>query len=431
MFADKNELKLPNNSALLVNIFKKKSISKFMSAIIHFEDLKFRKSGEEIRGEFLDHYYFQIDSSELEQIGEYEIKTNGDIEFNCAEKRANQKIQNLIEKGFQNLHNKLRNKKTVYIHENSGIPLIGSGEFGLVDRGTNIIEIKPVTGCNLSCIFCSVGEGINDRRDILVEQEYLLAEFEKLSSIKKHPVEALINPHGEPLLYPNIVELVRNLKKMKNVEIISINTNGCMLSEKLIDELFDAGLTRINLSIHSLDKKRASKLANMPYDVEHVIKMIKYCKGKIDVLLAPVFLPGFNEKDIDDIIELSKTIPNKRFPSIGIQNFLNYKGGRNVAEQMPWENFFEMLKAKEKEHNTKLIVEENLFGIEYDETLDKPFKKGQIIKAEIKTVGRQKNEYIAAAGERNITIINPRKTTGTITIRLLRDKHNIYTAVQV
>jgi uncharacterized Fe-S cluster-containing radical SAM superfamily enzyme len=298
-----------------------------------------------------------------------------------------------------------------------------------VDRGTNIIEVKPSTGCNLSCIFCSVNEGENNYNDILVEEEYIIKEFRNLCSIKKHPVEACINPHGEPLLYPYLKELIKDLRGIENVDVISINTNGCMLSKRIIDELSEAGLTRINLSIHSLNKEKASKLANSPYNVDHVVEMIKYCEGKVDVLLAPVLIPGINEEDIDGIIELSKKIKNKRFPSIGIQNFLNYKGGRNVAEQMPWDNFFEFLRKKEKEHGCRLIIEENLFNIQYDETLPKPFRKGQVIKAEIKASGRSKNEVIAVSSGRNITVVNPKKRTGIISIRLIRDKHNIYTAV--
>jgi uncharacterized protein len=400
-----------------------------MESIIEFQDLKFRTTEDKIFGDFLNNYYFELDESELKSIGNFTIKKEGSIVFDCTEKRAKQKLGILIEKGLQNLYNKVRNKKTIYIHQNSLIPLIGANDFGLVDRGTNIIEVKPSTGCNLSCIFCSVGEGENNYNDILVEEEYLVEEFKKLCSIKLHPVEACINPHGEPLLYPRIKELVRDLREIKNVDVISINTNGCMLSKKLIDELCTAGLTRINLSIHSLNKEMASKMANTPYNVEHVLEMIKYCAGKVDVLLAPVLVPGQNEKDLDDIIKLSKTIKNKKFPAIGIQNFLNYKGGRNVAEQMPWEEFFELLKRKEKEFDVRLIIEENLFNILPDETLPKPFKKGQVIKADIRSRGRAKNEVIASAQGRNITVISPKKTSGPIAVKLIRDKHNIFTAI--
>ena len=48
----------------------------------------------------------------------------------------------------------------------SGIPLIGCIAFGLIDRGTNLIQIRPFTGCPLSCIFCSVDAGPRSRNRV-------------------------------------------------------------------------------------------------------------------------------------------------------------------------------------------------------------------------------------------------------------------------
>lgn len=403
-----------------------------MSCRIEYEDLKFRthkESGEDfIRVDFMRNYYFDIPLKSVKDISDFELD-NGAILFECSEKRARNKLSLLIDKGFSNLYHKVRNKKTIYIHSNSGIPLIGTNEFGLVDRGSNIIEVKPLTGCNLSCIFCSVSEGINDKFDIVVEEDYLVDEFAKLASIKKHPVEANIGPQGEPLLYPKLVELVRDLKAISNVEVISINTNGLTLNPKLIDDLAEAGLTRINLSIHALDKKLASELADAPFNLDHLLKMIKYCEGKIDVLLAPVVIPGKNEQELDGIIELSKTIHNKKYPSIGIQNYLNYKGGRNVAEQMSWDSFFDLLKQKEMEHDVKLIVTENTFEIYPDETLSKPFKKGQVISVDLKSHGRTLREALGVSENRCVTVLNCSKHSGTVKVKLIRDKHNIFSGV--
>ena len=401
-----------------------------MTARFEFRDLSFTEKDDKVKVDFMKNYYFFIDKSELSSIANFKLDKNA-IEFDCSEKKASNKFNMLINKGFENLYHKIRNKKTIYIHRNSGIPLIGTNEFGLVDRGSNIIEVKPLTGCNLSCTFCSVNEGVNDKKDIVVEEEYLVKEFEKLAKLKKHPVEANIGPQGEPMLYPKFVELVRDLKKIPNVEVISVNTNGLFLNPKIIDELAKAGLTRINLSLHALDKKLASELADGPYNVDYVLKMIKYCEGKIDVLLAPVLIPGHNEEELGKIVELSKTIKNKKYPAIGIQNYLNYKGGRNIAKQWEWEKFYEFLKELEKEHNVNLKVDEEVFNIHKEETLPKPFKKNQIIEAEIMSESRNNREYLAVSKERCITVMNCYKKHGLIKIRLLRDKHNIYNAVPV
>ncbi|MCF7872351.1 radical SAM protein [Candidatus Woesearchaeota archaeon] len=401
-----------------------------MKTTLEFADLKFSEEKEKIKVDFMKNYYFYLEKKELEKIGNTKTEQNKLI-IDASEKKVNNKFYPLLNKAFLELKHKIRNKDTIYIHKNLGLPLIGTNEFGLVDRGSNIIEIKPLTGCNLSCIFCSVFEGKNDKKDIVIEEEYLVEEFEKLAKIKKHPIEANIGPQGEPMLYPKFLELVRDLKKIPNVEVISVNTNGLFLNKKNIDELADAGLTRINLSLHTTDKKLADKLADAPYNVEQVLKMIKYCEGKIDVLLAPVLIPGYNEKEIDKIIQLSKTIKNKKYPSIGIQNFLNYKGGRNLTKQISWDEFYEFLKQKEKQHDIKLIVNENIFNIQKDKTLEKPFKKGHIITVEIITEGRNKNEVLGRSKNRAITILNCKQKKGTIKVKLLRDKHNIYTAIPI
>ncbi len=399
-----------------------------MVARIEYEDLKFREENGKVKAVFMGSYYFYLERKDLEGVARFRVEGDA-LLFDCPDKRANNKFSLLLEKGFQGLVHMVRGKPALYVHRNTGIPLMGSNEFGLVDRGSNIIEVKPLTGCNLSCVFCSVSEGINDKMDIVVEKDYLVEEFEKLASIKRHGVEANIGPQGEPLLYPKLVELIRGLKRIKNVEVVSINTNGVTLHPKLIDRLVEAGLDRINLSIHTLDKEKAERLMNGSYPLDNILSMIKYCEGKIDVLLAPVLIPGHNEEDIDDVIRLSKTIKNRKWPGIGIQNYLNYKGGRNIAKEKPWDEFYDYLREKEREHGVKLIVDENVFGIYKDKTLEKPYRKGQVIKAEIKANGRLENECLCAAKERTITVTNCAKKKGMITIRLLRDKHNIFIGI--
>lgn len=402
-----------------------------METKLEFKDIEFKEVKDKpdlIQVNFMKNYYFFLEKSELEHIAPFSIEKDAII-FECSEKRANNKFDMIINRGFERLKHKIRDKETIYIHSNSGIPLIGTNEFGLIDRGSNIIEVKPLTGCNLSCVFCSVNEGKNDKRDIVVEEEYLVEEFEKLAKLKENPVEANIGPQGEPMLYPRFVDLVRDLNKIPNVEVISVNTNGLFLNPKIIDELSEAGLTRINLSLHALDKKLAKDLADGPYNIDQILKMIKYCEGKIDVLLAPVLIPGYNEQEFDGIIELSKTIKNKKYPTIGIQNYLNYKGGRNLTKQLDWDSFYDFLDKKGKEHNTNLMVDAGVFNIKKDKTLEKPFKKGQIIEAEIMSVGRKKKECLAVSKDRCITVMNCKKKNGRIKIKLLRDKHNIYTGV--
>lgn len=402
-----------------------------MPAKLEFEDLSFARHpdlDDYIRCSFMSNYYFDVLKSDLSDIGEFTFEKNT-ITFDCSEKRANNKFSRLINRGLDNLYHKIRNKKTLYIHQNSGIPLIGTNEFGIIDRGSNIIEIKPMSGCNLNCTFCSVSEGINDKIDVVLEEEYLISELKKLAQIKENSIEINIGPQGEPLLYPKIIKLIEDMKSIKNIKVISINTNGLLLNPKLIDALKKAGLDRINLSLHALDKKIASKLADAPFNVDYILKMIKYCEGKIDILLTPVLIPGHNDDEIEKLVELSKTIKNNKYPTIGVQNYLTYKGGRKIAKEKSWDDFYKFLKDIEKRQGVPLTMSQEIFNIKKDNTLKKPFKKNQIIEAEIICKGRAKNEYLAVSNDRVITVINSKKDRGKVKIKLIRDKHNIFSGV--
>lgn len=405
-------------------------------AVLEFEDIRFIQINPSIvRGLFLERYYFDIDQAEItERLGRHSIEQGRlvlqDIDQGRAEKLFGRMLPGLL----TDLKHILHDKPTVYIHRNSGIPLIGTNEFGIVDRGSNTIEIKPLTGCNFQCPFCSVDEGKNDKtHDYVVECDYLIEEAAKIAAIKKHPVEFHIGPQGEPFLYPRFVELVRGLRSIPQCGIVTVVTNGSLLTEKIIDELADAGLSKINLSLNALSQEKANELAGRPYPLEKVLEMVKYCEGKISVILAPTIVPGYNEQEIDGLVQLGKTIEHD-YPSTAFQNFLHYKRGRNPSAQRSFEEFFDLLKPHEEKHGVRLTgFDATDFGLHEEPELPKPFRKRQVVTAKIVMPARYPNEVIAAASERCITVMGAeaaRLPTGRdIRIRIVRDKHNIFKGV--
>src|SRR3989338_8039744 len=180
-------------------------------AKLEFEDLSFEQNKDSVRVIFLNLFYFDVKNSDLNKISDFTVEKNA-IDFKkIDEKRAGRKFNIILEQGFSSLKNKLTGKKAVYIHKNSGIPLIGNGAFGLVDRNTNVIEVKPITSCNLGCIYCSVDQ--NKRIvDFVIEKDYLIEEFKKLVEFKQViNIEAHIASQGEPLLYAPLKELISDL----------------------------------------------------------------------------------------------------------------------------------------------------------------------------------------------------------------------------
>jgi uncharacterized Fe-S cluster-containing radical SAM superfamily enzyme len=231
-----------------------------------------------------------------------------------------------------------------------------------------------------------------------------------------------------------MIELISELRTIPNCAVISINTNGSFLSEALLDKLKEAGLSRINLSLNTLDKDILDKLSGKAYPLSHVLKMIEYCKQiNLPVLLAPLVIPTFNDnhvRDIEPLIKLAKTIKSP-FPTISFQKFLCYKGGRNPVSEVEFDEFFDLLKPFESKYDLVLTpkADYNPFKIYGDTKLEKPLAKGEVIKAKIVSPGRVPNEKLVAARGRVITVRGLTNTSGSILIRIVRDKHNIFLAI--
>jgi len=404
-----------------------------VEARIGFEDIRFhRKDEKTVRGMFLGRYWFDFTDEELtERVGAFRIEDSALIFIGIDDNYAWKRFDPLLTAAFERLKHINYEKPTAYIHRNSGIPLVGTNEFGLVDRGSNIIEVKPLTGCNFQCNYCSVDEGKNEKtHDYIVECEYLVEEAAKLASRKEHPVEFNIGPQGEPFLYPKLVELVRGLRAIKNCAIVSVNTNGSMLTEGMIDKLADAGLTRINLSLNALAQDAANTMSGKSYPIERVKKMIQYAQGKINILLAPTIVSGFNDDQIEPLVQLGTTIKSD-FPVMGFQNYLHYQKGRNIAPERTFEEFFAILKPYEEKYGIKLtgFTKED-FHIFDEPELEKTMRKNEVVKVRIAAPARYPNEIVGVANDRCVTVVGPHAHElpigKMVTVRIVRDKHNIY-----
>ncbi len=331
------------------------------------------------------------------------------------------------------LRNHYTRRELVYVTRESGIPLIGHTAFGLIDRGTNLIQVRPVSGCNLNCIFCSVDEGHTQTRrtDFIVDTDYLVDEFAKLAALKGNGVEAHIDGQGEPFIYPYMVELLQKLRKVPKVKIISAQSNGMVLDEEKIKAM--AGLIdRINLSISSLDQHTAQILAGTKkYDVEHVKNVaVKLLENDIDVLLAPVWVPGFNDDEISKIIEWGLSIgAGRRSPAFGIQNYVRYQFGKKVkTKPMRFDHFFEKLVDLEKQYGLKLKLGPADFGIHRAPSLPKAFRKGDQLKLDIVAPGRVHGEMLAVASGRVIGVLTDKPVGSRVTAEITRTTDNVYVA---
>lgn len=326
----------------------------------------------------------------------------------------------------------------IRITEQCGIPLLGSLYFGLIDRGTSLLQVRPSCGCNLNCPFCSVDAGPESKTRATsyeVGRDYLAGYVREVARFKGPGVECHIDSPGEPMLYREIAELVHSLRSIPEVTTISMQTNGTLLSDPMIRSLESAGLDRINLSLHALDPAIAKTLAGVPwFDIEKIRRYAEaVAASRIDLLIAPVYLPGINDAEIPKIIRFAQEIgAGKRFPALGIQKFEKYRYGRSprgVKPQSWWQFYNKSLRPWEKEFGQKLVITPQDFGTERRPMLHRCFEKGERVTVDIRAPGWLKGEMLGVARDRVISVMGCLKEQGDLRVKILSAKHGIYVAV--
>ncbi|HUK38068.1 MAG TPA: radical SAM protein [Methanomicrobiales archaeon] len=319
----------------------------------------------------------------------------------------------------------------------SGIPLIGSLYFGIIDRGTSLLQVRPNCSCNISCPFCSVDAGPTSRTRVTayeVERDYLVQWVTQVAGFKGDGVECHIDSPGEPLLYPEIIPLVRDLKQIPEVKVVSMQTNGTLLSGEKIAGLESAGLDRLNLSLHALDPELARTLAGVSwYDVGKVKEAARrVAGGSIDLLVAPVYLPGSNDAEIPRIIAFAKEIgAGKRWPALGIQKCEHYRYGRNIGGmkfQTWWQFYNRSIRGWEKESGMKLLITPRDFGIGKREMLPPVFRKGEKVRVDIRAPGWIRGEMLGVGENRVVSVMDCPRDEGAIRVQIVSAKHGIYVA---
>jgi len=180
---------------------------------------------------------------------------------------------------------------------NSAIP---NSEFQipkLVDtfgRVHNNLRISVTDRCNLRCIYCMPEEVVFlDRRELLTFEE--ITHFVQVAA--PLGIDKVRLTGGEPLMRRELHRLVRMLAAIPGLRDIGLTTNGLLLAEHA-QELFDAGLRRLNVSLDTLDTGRFFELSRR-HGLEQVVDGLLVAKkaGFHPIKVNAVAIRGYIEHD--------------------------------------------------------------------------------------------------------------------------------------
>ncbi len=174
-------------------------------------------------------------------------------------------------------------------------------------RVINYLRVSVTDRCNLRCIYCMPEEGISCLRhkDILnYEELHRIIRVSSELGIRKVRITG-----GEPLVRLGIVDFVKSLSTIKELNDISMTTNGILL-EDFAEKLFLAGVHRINISMDSLNAEKYRKITRTG-DLQKVLGGIEKARqvGFSPIKINIVAIKGFNDDEILDFARLTFDYP--------------------------------------------------------------------------------------------------------------------------
>jgi cyclic pyranopterin phosphate synthase len=136
------------------------------------------------------------------------------------------------------------------------------------------LRISVTDRCNIRCFYCMPENGVKFmRRDEILTFE----EIERFARVAVSlGVTKVRVTGGEPLVRKDLPTLIRNLAAIPGIRDLSLTTNGVLLGEHA-EELYAAGLRRINVHLDTLDRERFIKITRRD-DLDRVLEGIEVCR---------------------------------------------------------------------------------------------------------------------------------------------------------
>ena len=212
-------------------------------------------------------------------------------------------------------------------------------------RKINYLRISVTQKCNFRCLYCmpKIPFDYQPKENLLSFEELFL--FVKIAI--DEGIEKIRITGGEPLLRRDLSVFIKMINDYKKDLDLAITTNGFLLENYAL-ELKNAGLKRLNISLDTLDEKKAKKIAQKDV-LKDVLKGIdKALELGLKVKLNTVVLKEFNDNELCELLEFSK------FKNAQIR-FIEFMENTHAYGQLKGLKKDEIIKILSKNYDIKLV----------------------------------------------------------------------------
>ena len=168
-------------------------------------------------------------------------------------------------------------------------------------RPLHDLRISVTDRCNFRCVYCMPKEIFGRDYQFLSRSELLTyEELERLCRIfVAHGVEKVRLTGGEPLVRRNVERLVEKPAALPGLRDLTLTTNGSLLAGKA-RALKDAGLSRVTVSLDSLENGVFAAMNDVDFPVERVLAGIEAAAaaGLGPIKINMVVRRGLNEESV-------------------------------------------------------------------------------------------------------------------------------------
>lgn len=180
------------------------------------------------------------------------------------------------------------------------------GPMSLLDskgRRITYLRLSVTDRCNYRCTYCMPPEGFERApRDAVLSLEELARVVRIFARLG---VETVRLTGGEPMVRRGLVDLVARIAATEGIRDVAMTTNAELL-DHLAAPLRRAGLTRLNVSLDTLDPKRFSELTRGGR-LDHVLAGLDAAReaGFERIKLNAVVVRGVNDQELEDLVDFA------------------------------------------------------------------------------------------------------------------------------